>query len=136
MITFFLPLSTSKELLSTFTKYPRMTLLKLGNVGVYAFFLICSGAEFYWTEIVQIWRNTNRWTSNCNWLEYNGELFEKKSSYGSKTNWLCIQAIMVKVPLSGMHPFDQILNFDDQMEFQNRGFEHMHTPNPCSGCYV
>ena len=60
MITFFLPLSTSKELLSTFTKYPRMTLLKLGNVGVYAFFLICSGAEFYWTEIVQIWRNTNR----------------------------------------------------------------------------
>ena len=33
-----------------------------------------------------------------------------------------------KVILSGMHPIGQILNFEDQREFQNRGTEHMHTP--------
>ena len=27
-----------------------------------------------------------------------------------------------------MHPIGQILNFDDQREFQNRGTEHMHAP--------
>ena len=27
-----------------------------------------------------------------------------------------------------MHPVDQILNFDDQMEFQNRGTKHLHAP--------
>ena len=25
-----------------------------------------------------------------------------------------------------MHPIGQILNFDDEKEFQNRGIEHMH----------
>ena len=32
-----------------------------------------------------------------------------------------------EVILSGMHPIGQILNFDDQREFQNRGAEHMQT---------
>ena len=27
-----------------------------------------------------------------------------------------------------MHSIDQILNFDDRREFQNRGTEHMHAP--------
>ena len=61
-------------------------------------------------------------------MEYKGELFEKKSSYCSKTNWSCIQTIMGKVIVSGMHPIGQILNFDNWREFQNRGNEHMHSP--------
>ena len=31
-----------------------------------------------------------------------------------------------KVILSAMHPIGQILNFDDQREFQNSGTEHRH----------
>ena len=30
-----------------------------------------------------------------------------------------------KVTFSGVHPIGQILNFDNQREFQNRGTEHM-----------
>ena len=30
--------------------------------------------------------------------------------------------------MSNIHPFDQILNFDDRREFQNRGREHLHEP--------
>ena len=29
-------------------------LAKIREFGVYAFFLICSAAEFYWTEIIQV----------------------------------------------------------------------------------
>ena len=28
--------------------------------------------------------------------------------------------------LRGVHPIGQMLNFDDQREFQHRGAEHMH----------
>ena len=33
-----------------------------------------------------------------------------------------------QVILRGMHHTVQILNFDDQREFQNRGTEHTHSP--------
>ena len=33
-----------------------------------------------------------------------------------------------KVILCGMDPIGQVLNFNDQREFQNRGIEHKHTP--------
>ena len=39
-----------------------------------------------------------------------------------------IKQLWGKVILSGVHPIGQILNFDDQREFQNRGTGHMHAP--------
>ena len=64
-----------------------------------------------------------------NYLKRNRAMVVRQIDYVFKQLWF-------KVPLSGMHPFDQVLNFDDQMEVQNRGFEHMHTPSPCSRWYV
>ena len=33
---------------------------------------------------------------------------------------------MRKVILSGMHPFGQIINYDDYREYQGRGTQHFH----------
>ena len=61
-------------------------------------------------------------------MEYEGKLFEKKSSCSCKAIYLHIQTIMGKVVLSGMHPIGHILNFEGQREFQNGETEHMHAP--------
>ena len=66
----------------------------------------------------------NWWISKCNGLEYRGELFEKKSSYFSKANYLSKQ-LWSNIIFSGMHPGGQILNFDNWRKFQNRGIEHI-----------
>ena len=51
-----------------------------------------------------------------------------KSGYWSRQIVYVFKQLWVKVTFSGMHPIGQILNFDNQREFQNRGTEHMHVP--------
>ena len=37
-----------------FHNMPLDVLVKIGQFGVYTFFLTCSAAEFHWTEIIQV----------------------------------------------------------------------------------
>ena len=61
------------------------------------------------------------WSTKVNYLKRNPVTVAKQIDYVFNILW-------GKVILSGMHPFGQILNFDDRREFENRGTEHMHAP--------
>ena len=107
-------------------------LAKTRQFGVYTFFLTSSAAEFHWTEIIQVVGrqyaqtqtgeqvNAMDWSTKVN-LKQNPVTVARQIDYVFKQLW-------GKVILSGMHPTGQILNFDDQREFQNRGTEHIHAP--------
>ena len=64
---------------------------------------------------------------NVNFLKRNPITAARQIDYAFKKLW-------DKIILSGMHPIGQILNFEDQREFQNRGTEHMHAPIHISRC--
>ena len=108
-------------------------LAKTRQFGVYTFFLTCSAAEFHWTEIIQVvdcqYRqtltdeqvNAMDWSTKVNYLKRNPFTVATQIDYVFKQLW-------GKVILKGMHPIGQILNFDDQREFQSRGTEHTHAP--------
>ena len=90
-------------------------------------------AEFHWSEIIQVVTcqygqtlggepiNGMDWNAKVNCLKRNPVTVVRQIDYGFKKLW-------GKVIFCGMHPFGQILNFDNQIEFQNRGTEHMHAP--------
>ena len=56
-----------------------------------------------------------------NYLKQNPVTAARQIDYVFKKLW-------GKVILSGIYPIGQILNFEDQREFQNRGTEHMQVP--------
>ena len=108
-------------------------LVKIRQFGVYTFFLSCSAAEFHWIEIIQVVAcqygeiltdeqiNAMDWSTKVNYLKRNPVTVAMQIDYVFKQLW-------GKVILSEMHPIGPVFNFDDRMEFQNRGTEHMHTP--------
>ena len=93
--------------------------------------MTCSAAEFHWTEIIQVVAcqygqtltddqvNAMGWSTKVNYLKRNHITLARQIDYVFKQ--LC-----GKVILSGMYPIGQILNFDNQREFQNTGTKHMH----------
>ena len=89
MLRFSLHLETSEELLSTFTICQDI-LAKITQFGVYTFFLTSSADKFHWTEMIQVvacqYGKTLTNEQIIQWMEYKGELFEKKSIYCSKAN--------------------------------------------------
>ena len=54
MIRFSLPLKTSRGTLQYFHNMLLNVLAEISQFGVYTFFLTCSAAVFYWTEIIQV----------------------------------------------------------------------------------
>ena len=62
-----------------------------------------------------------QWIGVQNYLKRNPVTVARQIDYVFKQFW-------GKVILSGMHRFGQILNFDHQREFQNKGTEHMDAP--------
>ena len=106
-------------------------LAKVRQFGVYTFFLTCFAAEFHWTEIILVFAhqygqtltdeqvNAMGWRTKVNYWKRNPVTVARQIYYVFKQ--LC-----GKVILSGMHPIGQILNFDNQREFQKRRTEHMH----------
>ena len=98
-------------------------LAKIRQFGIYTFFLTCSAAEFYWTEIILIvgrqYRetltdeevNSMDWGTKMNYLKRNPVTVARQIDY-------LFQQLWGKVILSGMHPIGQILNFDDRRELQ------------------
>ena len=108
-------------------------LAKTRQFGAYTFFLTCSAAEFHWTEIIQVVDCqygqiltdeqviAMDWSTKVNYLKRNPFTVASQIDYVFKQLW-------GKVILSGMHPIGQILNFDDQREFQSRATEHTHAP--------
>ena len=93
----------------------------------------CSTAEFHWTEIIQVGArqygeiltdeqvNAMDWSTKVNHLKRNPFTVARQIDYVFKQ-------FSGKVILSGKHPIGQILNFDDQREFQNRKTGHIHAP--------
>ena len=61
------------------------------------------------------------WSTKGNYLKRSQVTGAREIDYAFKQLWS-------KVILSVMHPSGQILSFDDQREFQNRGTEHMCAP--------
>ena len=59
------------------------------------------------------------WSTKVNYLKRNPVAVARQINYVFKQLW-------GKDILRGVHPIGQMLNFDDQREFQNRGAEHMH----------
>ena len=59
------------------------------------------------------------WSTKVNYLKRNPVTVARQIDYVFKQLW-------DKVILRGMHPIGQILNLDDQREFQNRGTDHTH----------
>ena len=95
--------------------------------------MTCSAAEFDWTEIIQV--------VPCQYGETQTDEQETPMDWTIKVNYLKRNPVTVagqiycvfkklrgKVILNGIHPIGQILNFDSQREFQNRGTEHIHAP--------
>lgn len=100
--------------------------------GVYTFFLTCSAAKFHWTEIIQVVarpyrerltdKHVNAIVSSAKVnLKRNLVTVARQIDYVFKQFW-------GKVLLSGFHLTAQVLNFDDQRKFQNRGTKHMYAP--------
>ena len=106
---------------------------KTRQYGVYTFLLTYSAAEFHWTEIIHVFAcqygqtltdepiNAMDWSAKVNYLKRNLVAVAREIDYVFKQLW-------GKVILNGMPPIGQILKFNDQREFQNRGTEHMHAP--------
>ena len=88
-------------------------LAKIRQFGVCTFFLSCSAAEFYWTEIIQIVAcqygekvtdgevNSMDWGTKTNYLKRNPVTAARQIDYLFPQLW-------GKVILSGMHPVGQI----------------------------
>ena len=63
--------------------------------------------------------NAMGWSTKVNYLKRNPVAVARQINYVFKQLW-------GKDILRGVHPIGQMLNFDDQREFQHRGAEHMH----------
>ena len=97
---------------------------KIRQFGVYTFFLTCSAAECYWTEIIQLF--ARQYGEILSDEEVNKMDWETKMKYVKRNpvtvaRQIVFKQLWGKVILSGMHPIGQILNFDDRREFQNGG---------------
>ena len=87
--------------------------------------MTCSAAELHWTEIMQFVacryghkltdEQVNAWDrrAKVNYLKKYLITAARQIGYVFKQLW-------EKVVVSGMHHTGQVLNFDDQREFQNR----------------
>ena len=115
-----------RETLQYFYNILLDVLAKTRQFEVYAFFLICSAAEFHWTEIIQFVPHQYRQTQTdeqvnaMDWSTKGQTLTDEQVNamdWSAKVNYLKRNPVTVVV-LSGMHPFSQILNFDNQREFQ------------------
>ena len=129
MIRFCLPLKTS----GTPQYFHNMLLdviAKIRQFIGYTFFLTCSAAGFYWTEIVQDVAcqygetltdeqvNAMNWSTKVNYWKINSVTVAREIDY-------VLKQLLGKVILLGMHPIGQIMNFDNHKKFQNRETGYM-----------
>ena len=98
---------------------------KIREFGVYAFFLICSAAEFYWTEIIQVVycqygeMLSEEQVTTIDWstkVSYWGAKLKKPVTLARQIDYLFKQ-LWGKVALSGMYHTGQILKFDYRWGF-------------------